>query len=100
MIHINLKLLQGIHIFYQKLVCRANKYQYCNEKIILLVKHINKLIDDKELLSSFKDYLSSKENLNNIIFKVLRAAHKYSTIREFELISKRNTLMMNLKVEI
>lgn len=49
------------------------------------------LIDDIELLDMFRDYLTEKEDLSDINFKIVRAAHKYSTIREFELIRMVNS---------
>ncbi len=48
------------------------------------------LIEDKELLEMFRNYLLEKKDLTDINFKIVRAAHKYSTFREFELIKMIN----------
>jgi putative hydrolases of HD superfamily len=44
------------------------------------------LIDDKELIALFAEYIFTKDNMADPSFRVLRAAHKYSTMREFELL--------------
>jgi putative hydrolase of HD superfamily len=49
------------------------------------------LIEDNELLKMFRNYLLEKKDLSDINFKIVRAAHKYSTIREFELIKMINS---------
>jgi putative hydrolase of HD superfamily len=53
-----------------------------------VVDQYKDIIENKEILRLFREYIDAKENLNDINYKILRAAHKLSTIREFELIKK------------
>ncbi len=70
-------------------VHRMIKEQYPEELKELnqwVVNQYESLIDDKQLLNLFTEYLTVKEDMGNPSFRVLRAAHKYSTMREFELL--------------
>jgi putative hydrolase of HD superfamily len=51
-----------------------------------VLKQYEGLIDDENLLHTFREYMVEKENMDDLSFKILRAAHKYSTYREFQLI--------------
>lgn len=51
-----------------------------------VIKQYEGLILDDNLLRIFSEYLIEKEDMDDRSFKVLRAAHKYSTYREFQLI--------------
>lgn len=48
------------------------------------------IIDDEQFLEKFKTHLFESENKNDITAKVIQAAHKYSTIREFEMLKPVN----------
>lgn len=52
------------------------------------------MIQDEEILSKFSDYLSGKNESTDpcriLTMRVLRAAHKYSTMRELDMISMVN----------
>ena len=48
------------------------------------------IIDDEQFLEKFKAYLFEAEDKNDITAKVIQAAHKYSTIREFEMLKPVN----------
>lgn len=61
-----------------------------------VVRQYKYLIDDKDLLRKFQDFMEMKEDLNDISFRVLRAAHKYSTLREFYSIKMTNPMSPNL----
>ncbi len=61
-----------------------------------VVEQYEILIEDSKLLNKFREYLVEKENLDDVSFKVLRAAHKYSTLRELEIIQNSNPLSDSL----
>ena len=44
------------------------------------------LIPDKNFLENFSDYLFKQPEKNDLTRQVLRAAHKYATVREFEIL--------------
>ncbi len=44
------------------------------------------ILGDSDLLSLFSAYMIEKEDMGDLSFRILRAAHKYSTLREFQLI--------------
>ncbi|MEL3908075.1 MAG: HD domain-containing protein [Treponemataceae bacterium] len=46
----------------------------------------SKIIHDKEFLASFYDYLFNVPKSDKLSRMVLRAAHKYATVREFEIL--------------
>lgn len=48
------------------------------------------IIDDEQFLEKFKTHLFESEDKNDITAKVIQAAHKYSTIREFEMLKPVN----------
>lgn len=46
----------------------------------------SKIIKDEEFLTSFSAYLFDKKNESDISWQILRAAHKYASAREFEIL--------------
>ncbi len=50
----------------------------------------NNMITDEVFLKKFYDYLFEPEDLTNLTVRVLRAAHKYSAIRELDMIRMVN----------
>ncbi|PIE97989.1 MAG: hydrolase [Treponema sp.] len=48
------------------------------------------VISDELLLNDFNRYLFEEPDINDLTWRVLRAAHKYSTIREFEILKVVN----------
>jgi len=59
---------------------------------VWVVDSYRSIIDDRDLLDRFEDFLNSDDNdETNINFRIMRAAHKYSTLREFEIIKSINT---------
>jgi len=58
---------------------------------------------DVEFLNSFRLYLDNEEDMSKIEYKILRAAHKYATLREFEILgayAERNSLFEETEAEI
>ncbi len=58
---------------------------------------------DSEFLLSFRGYLNKEEDMSKIEYKILRAAHKYSTLREFEILgtyAEKNSLFEATEAEI
>ncbi|PID67892.1 MAG: hydrolase [Flavobacteriia bacterium] len=65
-----------------------------------VVEQYDTIIDNKKILNNFSKFLSEKEDLEDINYRILRAAHKYSSYREFEIIKTLNPPSPNLeKVE-
>lgn len=62
-----------------------------------VVQQYEIIIEDQDLLDNFYEYIDKKENLDDINFKILRAAHKYSSLREFEIIKNSNTMTPDLQ---
>lgn len=57
----------------------------------------------KDFLDAFGEYLENEEDMSKIEYKILRAAHKYSTLREFEILgayAERNSLFEATESEI
>ena len=48
------------------------------------------LINDTNFRDLFTKYLEEKEDITNLSYRILKAAHKLSTIREFELVQNIN----------
>jgi len=61
-----------------------------------VVEKYESIIDDKKLLDKFYIYINEKENLDDINFRILRAAHKYSSLREFNIIKSSNNMTPDL----
>ena len=49
------------------------------------------VIDDIDLLSKFEEFLLEKDDDGNINYRIIRAAHKYSSYREFEILKSTST---------
>jgi len=63
-----------------------------------VVDSYRSIIDDKDLLEKFENFLNNNDSdENNLNLKILRAAHKYSTLREFEILKPFNTSFPRLK---
>ncbi len=56
-----------------------------------VVEQYHPIIEDKELLSEFERFMNSDDDESNINLRILRAAHKFSTLREFEIIKAANS---------
>lgn len=57
----------------------------------------------KEMLEKFMTYLDKEEDISIFEYRILRAAHKYATLREFEIlgfIAERNTLFDETESEM
>ena len=66
------------------------EYKRLNEWVYSKYENI---IEDKELLEKFKNYLTAESDLErneNLTERVLEAAHKFSSLRELEMISPVN----------
>ncbi|CEM60613.1 HD domain-containing protein [Treponema phagedenis] len=63
------------------------EYQKLN---LWVFKKYETLFSGTPLLDDFFAYLNEKSDYNDISLRVLRAAHKYSTIREFEMLKMVN----------
>ncbi|ULQ60200.1 HD domain-containing protein [Brucepastera parasyntrophica] len=61
-----------------------DEYKKLNEWVLDQYIHI---ISDKKLFQEFSDYVLGEPDTNDITWRVLRAAHKYSTMREVELLT-------------
>ncbi|OEF99907.1 hypothetical protein BHF71_07295 [Vulcanibacillus modesticaldus] len=55
-----------------------------------VVNQYNPLIQDESLIERFDEFLNRDETVDNINLRILKAAHKYSTYREFEIIKMVN----------
>ncbi|MBO5607381.1 MAG: HD domain-containing protein [Treponema sp.] len=78
-------------------VQRLIKTEYPDEYLKLnewVLGQYRTMIQDEEILSKFSDYLSGKNESTDpcriLTMRVLRAAHKYSTMRELDMISMVN----------
>ncbi len=63
------------------------EYEKLNEWVLDSYRAI---IKDKKLFSKFEKYLNEEENNNTLTSRVFRAAHKFATMREFEMLSHVN----------
>ncbi|MEL3913312.1 HD domain-containing protein [Treponema pedis] len=63
------------------------EYKKINEWIF---EKYSEIIEDGEFKNGFKNFLSEKEDNSDITKRVLKAAHRYSTIREFEMLKPVN----------
>ena len=55
-----------------------------------VVEQYHPIIADKELLEDFSRHVLNPADTNDVTWRVLRAAHKYSTIRELEMLRMVN----------
>lgn len=58
---------------------------------------------NKEFLISFREYLDKEDDMSCLEYKILRAAHKYSTLREFEILgayTEKNSFLEATEGEI
>ncbi|MGP1586728.1 MAG: HD domain-containing protein [Treponemataceae bacterium] len=73
------------------------EYKKLNEWVLIQYEQV---IDDKELFDIFADYLNGKFLPNTeITHRVYKAAHKYSTMREFQMLSIVNEKDRLIKIE-
>lgn len=73
----------------------SEEYKKLNEWVL---QQYSEIITDKKLLSLFKDYLEDS-NPQNLTQRVFRAAHKFATMREFEMLSRVNEPYRTKKIE-
>jgi putative hydrolases of HD superfamily len=74
-------------------VYRKIKYNYPEEFIKLndwVIKQYEPYFQNQELFTKFKDYIYEKEDFESPSNKILKAAHKYSTYRELQIIKPLN----------
>lgn len=57
------------------------------------------LLDDTSLIEEFKTYLREAKTCTDISSRILQAAHKYSTFREFELLKNLNEPVRMREIE-
>lgn len=76
-----------------------NEYPEEYKKLNLWVlERFESLIDDKDLFEKFRNYLENLTNYNieeneiSLTVKIFRAAHKYSTLRELEMLTPVNEI--------
>lgn len=73
---------------YQKIkLNHPEEFKKLNEWVI---SQYEPVIDDKAFLQKFKDYILTPEDENNLSTRILKAAHRYSAYREFEVIKQLN----------
>ena len=63
------------------------EYKKLNEWVLDSYRDI---ISDKKLFAKFEQYLSEEETNTSLTSRVFRAAHKFSTMQEFEMLSRVN----------
>jgi len=74
-------------------VHRKIKEQYPKEFAELnkwVVDEYEDIIQNKDLLDKFYNYIEGKGDFDDLSYRILRAAHKYSTYREFKIIKNIN----------
>lgn len=72
------------------------EYKKINEWVYSQYKD---LITDTEIKEKFKDFLTTREEETKIEYRIFRAAHKYSTFREFEIIKHFNDRGRLMEIE-
>ncbi len=73
------------------------EYKKINEWIYNKYKD---LFDDEKFINKFHLYLFEEEDKTDITWKVINAAHKYSTIREFEMLKPVNESFRLNEIEL
>ncbi|MFO7735657.1 MAG: HD domain-containing protein [bacterium] len=71
-----------------------DEYRKLNEWVVSCYEGI---ITDEELLDSFRKYVKTEDESGDLSDKIAKAAHKFSTLREFEILKSMNPSSSKIK---